>query len=298
MNSDLRLGIIGLSEGNGHPYSWSAIFNGYDDRYMKDCPFPVIPQYLAQQKFPEDTIQGAKVTHVWTQDKAISEHISKASRIPHISNSLADMARQVDAVLLARDDAEHHLEMSAPFLHAGLPVFIDKPLAYTISEAEKILSLKQYPNQIFTCSALRYAKEFNLDSETLSRLGEIEYIEAASPKSWLKYGVHIIQPVLRLLPDRGALRDVKNSGANELNIVTVKWERAMALFKTTGSLKTNISVQIYGTKDSMKLDFTDTYYAFKLSLEHFIDGIKGKRENIRDEETFEVISILEMGTLK
>ena len=24
----LKLGIIGLSEGNGHPYSWSAIFNG------------------------------------------------------------------------------------------------------------------------------------------------------------------------------------------------------------------------------------------------------------------------------
>ena len=28
--TNLKLGIIGISNGNGHPYSWSAIFNGYD----------------------------------------------------------------------------------------------------------------------------------------------------------------------------------------------------------------------------------------------------------------------------
>ena len=31
----LKLGVIGLSEGNGHPYSWSAIFNGYDSVEME-----------------------------------------------------------------------------------------------------------------------------------------------------------------------------------------------------------------------------------------------------------------------
>ena len=24
----IRLGVIGMTEGNGHPYSWSAILNG------------------------------------------------------------------------------------------------------------------------------------------------------------------------------------------------------------------------------------------------------------------------------
>jgi hypothetical protein len=28
----VRLGIIGASPGNGHPYSWSAFFNGYDEK--------------------------------------------------------------------------------------------------------------------------------------------------------------------------------------------------------------------------------------------------------------------------
>ena len=43
-----------MSEGNGHPYSWSAIFNGYNRDEMKNCIFPVIPEYLNNQVFPED----------------------------------------------------------------------------------------------------------------------------------------------------------------------------------------------------------------------------------------------------
>ena len=33
-----KLGIIGLSPGNGHPYSWSAIFNGYSKEKMAAWP--------------------------------------------------------------------------------------------------------------------------------------------------------------------------------------------------------------------------------------------------------------------
>ena len=39
----LKLGVTGLSSGNGHPYSWAAIINGYDKSEMAKCPFPVIP---------------------------------------------------------------------------------------------------------------------------------------------------------------------------------------------------------------------------------------------------------------
>ena len=45
-DKDLRLGILGMTEGNGHPYSWSAMYNGYDRKYMDKCPFAAIPTYL------------------------------------------------------------------------------------------------------------------------------------------------------------------------------------------------------------------------------------------------------------
>lgn len=298
MDKELNLGVIGMSEGNGHPYSWAAIFNGFDEQYMKDCPFPVIPEYLAAQNFPEDAIKGAKVTHVWAQEKEISEHISKSSKTPHVSESLEEMAKEVDAVLLARDDAENHLEMAEPFLKAGLPIFIDKPLAYTMEEAEEILLLQQKADQIFTCSSLRYAKEFDLDERIKADLGEIKFIEAISPKSWLKYGIHIVQPVLGMLPNRGKLQSVENTGTGELNLVTVKWENAVAQFKTTGDLKTNINIKVFGGKETKVFDFADTFYAFKSSLQHFVDVIQNKRENISLEETLEVIKIIDSGTIR
>ncbi len=46
-NTEIRLAMLGMIEGNGHPYSWSAIVNGYNPKEMAQCPFPVIPQYLA-----------------------------------------------------------------------------------------------------------------------------------------------------------------------------------------------------------------------------------------------------------
>jgi hypothetical protein len=38
--SPIRLAMLGCSSGNGHPYSWSAMFSGYDrERMTRECPF-------------------------------------------------------------------------------------------------------------------------------------------------------------------------------------------------------------------------------------------------------------------
>ena len=96
----LKLGVIGMSEGNGHPYSWSAIFNGYDAGAMAECPFPVIPEYLSKQTFPDDRIESALVTHIWCQENSVSQHIAKASNISHVVEDLESMVGEVDAILL------------------------------------------------------------------------------------------------------------------------------------------------------------------------------------------------------
>ena len=172
--TQLRFGILGLSAGNGHPYSWSAIFNGYEPSAMARCPFPVIPGYLSRRTFPDDAIAGAAVTHVWTQDRAISEHVAAAARIPWVVDDYRDMIGEVDGILLARDDGEAHSEMASPFLDAALPVYVDKPLALSVAEAEQLYVRQQYPGQIFTCSATAYACEFRPEPEKLAALG-LEY---------------------------------------------------------------------------------------------------------------------------
>ena len=48
----IKAGIIGISDGNGHPYSWSAIANGFDLELIRKCGYPVISQYLEDKKVP------------------------------------------------------------------------------------------------------------------------------------------------------------------------------------------------------------------------------------------------------
>ena len=104
----LKIGIIGLSDGNGHPYSWSAIINGdYNDKAMADCGYAGIPIYLNANRNALG-IDGEKVTHIWTQDREISEHVAAASLIDNVVDDINDLIGNVDAVLLARDDPENH----------------------------------------------------------------------------------------------------------------------------------------------------------------------------------------------
>src|SRR5690606_24934269 len=108
--------------------SWSAMFNGYDPEEMASCPFPGIPAYL--NKEPKDTLQikGARVTHIWTDVPQDAVRISRASLVPHIVEKPEDVIGEVDAVIVATDKGYEHVERCRPFIEAGLPVFVDKPL--------------------------------------------------------------------------------------------------------------------------------------------------------------------------
>ncbi|HMO61131.1 MAG TPA: Gfo/Idh/MocA family oxidoreductase [Ferruginibacter sp.] len=294
--SKIKLGVIGMSEGNGHPYSWSAIFNGYDAVAMKDCPFPVIPEYLSKQKFPEDSLAHlGTVTHVWCQDKAMAAHIAAAAKIPNVSESLQVMAGEVDAVLLARDDAENHYEMALPFLKVGLPVFIDKPLALSVADAHKIWAAQQYPNQVFSCSALRYARELLLTDTEKQNIGDIQLVEGSVMKKWETYGIHILEPLVAQLPQRGQLTAVKSMGSSYQKQVLVQWENVSGYFKTTGNTPCPLEVKFFGTRGNISKTFFDSFNAFKNSLAEFIQVIHHPEKNIPQLETLELVNILERG---
>lgn len=296
MNKKLKFGIIGLSDGNGHPYSWSAIFNGYNEVYMKNCPFPVIPEYLSKQKFPENCINAVKVTHIWTQDKKISEHIAKASNIENIVENYEDMMGKVDAILLARDDSQNHFEMAKPFIEAGLPIYIDKPLATSLTEAKKIYDLEKYEGQIFSCSAISYANELKLTDDMKKEIGEIKYIDTCIIKDWNKYSIHIIEPVLKMIDDYGEIINSSVNSYNNCKTVIINWENNITTsFKTLYDCKCPIKITIYGTKATKELIFEDTYNSFKSALSEFVQIVKKEKKNNSKEITLKAVEVIERG---
>ena len=286
-----------MSEGNGHPYSWSAIFNGFDKDEMSKCPFPIIPDYLSEQKFPDNYLSElGEVTHIWTQDLGISSSVAKASRISCICDRPEEMIGSIDALLLARDDAENHYKHAYPFLKAGIPVYIDKPFALSIEDAHKLWDTCLYPNQIFSCSALQFAHEFNL--RKIEGIGKVKYIWATIPKSWEKYAVHIIEPVLQLIPNRGEIVNFTQLTPKDeaLNGLTVTWSSGIsAQFQTTGIFPSPLAIRVLGTDGYKNLSFNDTYDAFKRALEAFVRFVHQEDLGIPREFTSEMVNILENG---
>lgn len=265
-----------MSEGNGHPYSWSAIFNGYDPDRMSDIEFPVIPQYLGRQMWPDARIKGAVVTHVWTQDRHLSERIAGASLIENVVDAAEQMIPFVDGVLLARDDAENHLRFARPFMEAGLPVYVDKPAALSMNALAELYSLERYPGQLFTCSALRYSQELMLSEEDRSALGSLREIHAMTPKSWDKYAIHVIEPVLSMLRGELHVQQLHRHAARaEGGAITAVCQDGVIvrIFAVGDDASAPLTIRVIGQRGWRELEFKDSFSAFKAALQDFVDGI-------------------------
>jgi len=287
-----------MSDGNGHPYSWSAICNGYSPVEMAACGFPVIPEYLSKQAWPKARLPDVEVSHVWTQDPISSNKIARAALIPNVVQMPEEMIGKIDGLLLARDDAENHLKIAAPFLKAGIPVYIDKPIALNIDALDAIYALQEYEGQIFTCSALRFSKELQLTPEVKKRLGNIKHIEAITPKSWKKYAVHIIEPVINMLKETSIITSQSSNGfAHGGGSVFVQFENDIsARFTALGSeTVAPISLKIFGDEGWVDLVFSDAFTSFRKAISEFLDGVKTSHVKSPYDFNKEVVSIIERG---
>lgn len=296
MSALLRLGIIGMSSGNGHPYSWASIFNGYEPSVMEHCDFPVIPRYLEKQRFPEDAISNAQVTHVWTQDAELSRHVAAASCIENVVNDYTDLIGKVDGILLARDDADNHLYFARPFLEAGMPIYVDKPLAFSRKMAEEIIGLQRYPGQLFSCSALRYAPELRLTQSQKNSIGNLRCVAAFVPKDWDKYAVHVIEPLLRLIPERGALIRFQRWSSSDRVVLHVEFESGVEVqISSLGTANGPLALRLFGDKGWCDLNFFDTFRAFRSALQDFVDSIRNCDVRILPDDMLDVVDLIELG---
>ena len=93
--ASIRLALAGMVPDDNHPYSWSAILNGYDAAAMASCPSPVITRYLAAEPPERFGIEGARVTHIWCDDPAAARHVARASLIPTVVDRPEDLLGEV-----------------------------------------------------------------------------------------------------------------------------------------------------------------------------------------------------------
>lgn len=289
-----RLGVIGISEGNGHPFSFSSIINGYSDAGLANSGWSVIYDYVRRRDSSEFGFDGVSVTHAWTQDPAVTRKLCDACLIPNAVSRPDEMIRQVDAVIIARDDYETHHSMALPFLKAGLHVFVDKPLSLN---PEELRSFRPYleSGKLMSCSGMRYARELDEPRASLADYGEIRLIRGAILNSWERYGVHLLDAILNTVCSRPV--SVVPVAARHDSMALAMDDGSLVQLDALGDVGRCFRVDIFGTRKITSHEITDNFSMFRRLLWHFVRSIKAGTPAIDPEDTLNVVRLLMAGRM-
>ena len=118
-----------------------------------------------------------------------------------------ELIGKIDAVMIESQQGSRHLERARPFIEAGLPIFIDKPFAGSLKEADAILALaEKYHTPLMTCSSLRYDPQIVAALAKQAELGKLLSVEVWGPcalhdgnPGLLHYGIHGVEMLYTLL---------------------------------------------------------------------------------------------------
>ncbi|RMG39394.1 MAG: hypothetical protein D6725_05265, partial [Planctomycetota bacterium] len=182
---ELKVGIIGLD--TSHAIAFTRVLNA------KDKP----PQF-----------RGCRVVAAYPRGSP--DIASSVSRIPRyteqirqmgvaVVDSIPELLRRVDVVLLETNDGRPHLEQALQVFRAGKPVFIDKPLAASLADVVAIYrAAEHYRVPVFSSSALRFSS--GVQAARRGEWGRIVRCETFSPchletthPDLFWYGIHGVE---------------------------------------------------------------------------------------------------------
>ena len=294
-DAEIRLAMLGMVEGNGHPYSWSAIFNGYDATEMAHCPYPAIPAYLGAQPTEAPGMPLCRVTHIWTDSAQDAHHVAKAALIPYVVERPEDVIGEVDAVLIATDKGDEHVKRCRPFVEAGIPIFVDKPLLDNEGDLQVFNRWVQDGAKILSSSCMRYCREYSGYRDSTQALGELRFASITTPKSWERYGIHALEGIYPIIGP--GFLSARNSGTLDRNIVHFKHQSgadivavaSQDMFGAFGVLT------LCGTTGHAQVAFSDTFFAFKTQLEAFVEYLRSGVRPFPWSETLELMKMVIAG---
>jgi WD40 repeat protein/predicted dehydrogenase len=209
----LRAGIIGLD--TSHVIGFTKLLNA---------------------ETPAEGHAGCRVVAAYPKGSPDIE--SSVSRVPkyteeirelgvEIVDSIPALLEKVDVVLLETNDGRPHLEQVLPVLRAGKPVFVDKPIASSLSDAIVILkAAEHYEVPLFSSSVMRFFPD--MQNVRDGAIGEVTGCDAYSPcpiepthPDLFWYGIHGVETLFTVLgPECESVRRISN---DDVELVIGQW---------------------------------------------------------------------------
>ena len=230
---------------------------------------------------------------------------SSADRIPgytdevkklgvEIVNSIEELLPKVDVVLLETNDGRLHLEQALPVLKAGKRMFIDKPVAASLSDAIAIFeAAKHYKVPVFSSSSLRYiegAKEIGEGS-----LGKVLGADVYSPATIEKthpdlfwYGVHGIETLFTIM--RTGCKRVVRTFTDNTDLVVGTWnDNRIGTFRGIRYGKADYGGTVFGEKG---IGVLGKYSGYNLLLAEIVKFFQTGIVPVNPEETIEIFAFM------
>lgn len=145
---------------------------------------------------------GVRVGALWGHDRHQAGELAARYAVDTVVADPERMLGSVDAVVVADRDGDDHLRHAAPFLTAGLPVYVNKPLSRSVADAETMIAMaRRHSAPLTSFTPLRWLPEIT----ELTAAGQPSLVvtsgpaDPASPHGGIGfYAVHAVELALHL----------------------------------------------------------------------------------------------------
>ena len=249
-------------------------------------------------------LKGYKVIAAYPKGSADIE--SSVKRIPgytedvkkldvEIVNSVEELLKKVDVVLLETNDGRPHLQQALMVIKAGKPMFIDKPVAGSLKDAVAIYeTAKKYKVPIFSSSSLRYME--SVQEVVNGKIGAVLGADTFSPATLEKthpdlywYGIHGVEMLFTVMGV--GCQQVTRISTNDTDIVVGTWKDGrMGSFRGTRTGKHDYGGTVYGEKGNLSLG---PFKGYDDLLVEIIIFFQTGKPPVTPEETLEIYAFME-----
>ena len=280
---EIEVGVIGLSV---HSAAYTEIINsGASSPEFSGCRVVAIfhPKGNPDVEFSEKQLQSFTET-------------IKGQGVEFVS-SIKKLLKKVDAVMLLTNDGRPHLKEIMPVLKAGKPVYVDKPLAASLSDVLAIFKVsKKYNVPMFSCSPLRYVKEAQdiREGKIVGKvLGANTFGPAPLQKSHVDLfwdGIHAVESLYTVLGGTGC-KTVSRTTADDADVVVGTWEDGrIGVFRGIRKGRSGFGGTAFGDKGIASIGAFNGYRPLVVAIVAFFrSGIVP----VSDEETIEIYAFME-----
>jgi len=274
-----RIGIIGLD--TSHSVAFTKSINSNPEQYRG---YKVVAAYpYGTKTIPSATDRIPKFT----------EDIK--TRGVKITKSIKELLKQVDFVLLETNDGRLHLEQAEEVLKANKVLFIDKPLAASYADAQRIFELsEQYKTPFFSSSSLRYIDGMQdvIEGKYGKVLGADVYSPAAldpSHPDFFWYGIHGVEMLFAAMG--AGCKSLSRTHTAGSDVIVGVWEdNRIGVVRGTRQGKNAYGGTVYCEKATVALGAFNGYNPL---LERIVEFFDTKVVPFDSKETLEICAFIE-----